>query len=468
DPAYRAARGRWPTQIDLELNNNSALIWPALGSGLGGSTLLYAAALCRLEPKDFESRTLPDGKSIRWPFGYKELSPYYARAEQIFRVSGTIDPLAPSADKPPHDPPAMGERDRYFFRQMRAAGLHPYRLHNGIRYLTDCTECGGHYCARACKADARNSLILPSLSRQQITVLTQTEVLEVNADGSVATGVTVRFGQDDLFIPGENVAIAAGSLITPSLLRKSKSVGWPVGIGNNNDLVGRNLMFHASDFVALWPKKRIKRSGPGRTIALRDFYDSPQGKLGEFQSMGLSAGYPEILTFLHQMFDQSPIARLSMLKHFLRIPAFFGARIFSEASVFSTIVEDHPYHNNRIVEADANHPRIKIQYTINPEFKMRVLAMRRLLKDSLSGIRVLFVNRDVALNYGHACGTCRAGDDPETSVLDADCKVHGTDNLYVVDGSFMPTSGGTNPSLTIAANAIRVAERIDGSREGFG
>jgi choline dehydrogenase-like flavoprotein len=66
----------------------------------------------------------------------------------------------------------------------------------------------------------------------------------------------------------------------------------------------------------------------------------------------------------------------------------------------------------------------------------------------------------VSLNYGHPCGTCRAGDDPATSVLDRNCKAHGIDNLYIVDSSFMPTSGGTNPSLTIAANALRVADNI--------
>lgn len=467
DSVYRAARGRWPTQIGLDLNDSSSLIWPALGSGLGGSTLLYGAALCRLEPSDFESRSLPEGGQIQWPFRYDDLRPHYARAEEVFRVSGTKDPLALHSDNLPFDPPAMGDRDRFFFHQMQAEGLHPYRLHNGIKYVRDCSECGGHYCTKDCKADARNCLILPAVNRQQIKVLTQTEVLEVITEGPVATGVTVRLGEDEFFLAGDSIAVAAGSLITPLLLRKSKSVAWPAGIGNKNDLVGRNLMFHASDFVALWPKKKIKRSGPSRTIALRDFYDSPHGKLGEFQSMGLSAGYPEILTYLHQMFDQSPFARLSPLKQLLRVPAFVGARLFSEASVFATIVEDNPYHHNRVIEGDEKQSGIKIQYTIAPEFKARVLAMRKLLKDSLQGIRVLVVNRDVTLNYGHPCGTCRAGDNPETSVLDANCKVYGMENLYVVDGSFMPTSGGTNPSLTIAANAFRVAEYIDHSRKGI-
>jgi choline dehydrogenase-like flavoprotein len=70
------------------------------------------------------------------------------------------------------------------------------------------------------------------------------------------------------------------------------------------------------------------------------------------------------------------------------------------------------------------------------------------------------MNVGITLNYGHPCGTIVAGHDPATSVLDRDCKAHELQNLYVADSSFMPTSGGTNPSLTIAANAQRVAEII--------
>jgi choline dehydrogenase-like flavoprotein len=64
------------------------------------------------------------------------------------------------------------------------------------------------------------------------------------------------------------------------------------------------------------------------------------------------------------------------------------------------------------------------------------------------------------MNYGHPCGTCRFGDDSSISVLDRDCRAHDLENLYVVDASFMPRSGAVNPSLTIAANALRVAPRI--------
>jgi choline dehydrogenase-like flavoprotein len=73
---------------------------------------------------------------------------------------------------------------------------------------------------------------------------------------------------------------------------------------------------------------------------------------------------------------------------------------------------------------------------------------------------MLFLNRTAEPNFGHPCGTLRMGDDPATSVVNRNCRAHEVDNLWVADASFMPTSTGVNPSLTIAANAIRVAACI--------
>jgi choline dehydrogenase-like flavoprotein len=89
------------------------------------------------------------------------------------------------------------------------------------------------------------------------------------------------------------------------------------------------------------------------------------------------------------------------------------------------------------------------------------------MRGALKGLRYRFIGEaDNNQRIAHACGTCRFGDDPRTSVLDRSCRAHGLENLYVVDSSFFPTSGGTNPSLTIAANALRVAEMLAANRPG--
>jgi choline dehydrogenase-like flavoprotein len=115
-------------------------------------------------------------------------------------------------------------------------------------------------------------------------------------------------------------------------------------------------------------------------------------------------------------------------------------------------------------DADA----IRLTYRFQPEVLTRRKQFRRLIGRALRGQRHMFLTRWPELNFGHPCGTLRFGRDPATSVLDVDCKVHGLSNLHVVDASFMPTSMGVNPSLTIAANALRVAERISfGMRKGL-
>lgn len=458
--AYRAQHGYWPERLQVYLNNELNSIWPALGTGVGGSSLLYAAALSRLEPSDFKSRTAPDGRQLGWPLSYGEMTPYYEQAERQFDVCGSADPRLPEVHYELRDPPPMGDRDRYFFDAMQRSGLRPYRLHNAIRYEKGCTECGGHSCPMNCKGDARNRFVVPAQRMGSVVVLEHIEVTRLEHTGREVHSVHAIQKKVSRTFKGRVVLLAAGALSTPAIMLRSRSADAPLGIGNAFNQVGRNLMFHASDFVALWPKQRIGRSGPSRTIALRDFYEHDDEKIGEFQSMGLSAGYGEILTYLHQRYDQSPLRKISLLKHGLRIPAFIGSRLFKEASVFSTIVEDFPYYENRVALDDPQSTKVVVHYKIPDELTARVRRFRSLLRQHLVGIRMVVVNQGVTLNYGHACGTCRAGEDPTTSVVNAEGRVHGVDNLYVVDSSFMPTSGGTNPSLTVAANSLRIAERI--------
>jgi choline dehydrogenase-like flavoprotein len=104
---------------------------------------------------------------------------------------------------------------------------------------------------------------------------------------------------------------------------------------------------------------------------------------------------------------------------------------------------------------------MRFEYRYPDELRERNRLFRRRLTERLGRHRVVVLTREHNLNYGHACGTCRFGDDPATSVLDRDNRAHELENLFVVDASFFPSSGGTNPSLTIAANALRVAEVID-------
>ncbi|MFT5085595.1 MAG: choline dehydrogenase-like flavoprotein [Lentisphaeria bacterium] len=463
DPERRLKNGRWPTRLTAIVDGNRSDIWAPLGCGLGGSTLLYAAALQRLLPIDFDEQQLPNGDTVAWPFDYAEIEPYYQQAEQLFSVCGTNDPLESGAEYFLAPPPAMCDSDQHYFDVFKSAGLNPYRLHVGIQYKSGCGECGGYICKSDCKRDAFNSCILPGLESGNLYIAERADVERIEANDTSVTAVKVKQNEKTFSVAGKVVVLSAGAFFTPVILQNSYSENWPHGLANGSGLVGKNLMFHAGDFLAFWPKLKRSRKGPNKTIALRDFYTVDGNKMGEFQSTGLKAGYGVVLYALRLLFDQSPFKRLKPLRYLLNFPALFASKIYGDATVFATIVEDFPYPENCIVADSSASSGMHFEYHIKDELTSRLAYMRKHIRKQLSVLRSIPMNFGANLNFGHPCGTCKAGNDVATSVLDKNCKAHELENLYVVDSSFMPTSGGTNPSLTIAANALRVANVIDRS-----
>ena len=464
DPAKRLTAGNWPEKLELTIDGRKSTVWPVIGCGVGGSTLLYGATLERLHRDDFDASIYsPDGTPMSWPFSYSDLQPFYLELERLLEVRGTRDPLDSASGYELLAPPPMSDCDADIFRAMERAGLEPYRLHVGIRYDAGCTECGGHYCRRRCKGDALSRLIVPAMASGNLTVLDKVAVQRLDADASRVTRVIATREGKEIAFRGRAVVLAAGSLHSPKLLLESRNSHWPTGIGNSNDLVGRNLMFHAFDFVAVWPTSRsLSRDGPTRTLATRKFYRHEGTRLGYIHSMGLHAGYGEILHFLHQQLEVSRYRAVPLLRQALRVPAWIASKLFNKAVVFSTLVEDYPSPRNRVCLSESSPSGIAVHYSIPDELRARTELKRSLIRQFLPDLRVMVINRDVLLNLGHPCGTCRAGNDPSSSVVDGDGKVHELDNLFVADGSVMPTSGGVNPSLTIGAIALRIADRIAG------
>lgn len=160
------------------------------------------------------------------------------------------------------------------------------------------------------------------------------------------------------------------------------------------------------------------------------------------------------------MLAQSRLSSLPWLRGLLRLPAAIAAQVLGEAQIFVGLMEDLPYAGNRLKYDPANPDRLHVSYDIHPELTARHRAFRRALRRALKGQRRLMLSPRPEPNFGHPCGTLRFGNDPATSVLDRNCRMHDIDNLWVVDASFMPTSMGVNPSLTIAANALRVADHL--------
>ena len=125
-------------------------------------------------------------------------------------------------------------------------------------------------------------------------------------------------------------------------------------------------------------------------------------------------------------------------------------------------MEDLPYSDNRVLPAvDGPAGAVHITYRLRDQDRVRIARFRSLMKTALKPLRWRLIKQaENNQRIAHVCGTCRFGNDPKTSVLDQNNRCHDLDNLYVVDSSFFPSSGGTNPSLTIAANALRVADQL--------
>jgi choline dehydrogenase-like flavoprotein len=242
------------------------------------------------------------------------------------------------------------------------------------------------------------------------------------------------------------------------LLLNSRSGDWPRGLANGSDWVGRNLMRHLPDPIEIWTQPGGKITAENKEIGLNDFYFWEGQKYGTVQSFG---AIPPM-----EMVTNRPSWRGKTLR--LMSPAVRRVyeRFFTGGLVLASIMEDLPYLDNRVLPPDRpsvdGRQRLRLQYRLHPGELERHAAFLSQLKELLKPFRRISLGSGQDnVNLGHVCGTCRFGTDPKTSVLDPHNRAHEVDNLYVVDTSFFPSSAGLNPSLTVAANALRVAAHIN-------
>jgi choline dehydrogenase-like flavoprotein len=465
-PDERMKAGWWPKPIRGRTNFGAVEFFGPFGSGTGGSSSVFAAQLERMRPADFEprrhhARATDSALPERWPITYDELVPYYRAAEKLYEVCGTPDPLAPDPESALREPPEMSARDAFVFDALRDSGLHPYRAHVGARFVPGCIGCGGALCPRSCKSDSGRVCVVPAVTEHGARILTECEVLRIEASATRAERVVCKVKGRELAITGKIVVVAAGAMMTPAILLRSRSSTWENGLANRSDCVGRHLMMHTSDQIAVRPSEKLSAEGPQKAISVNDFYLKNGQKLGTLQSMGVPVDAGVISEYLKQRAQKDPKWYLQMGRLGRKVASTVGAAIFGQSVVMASVVEDLPYRSNRIVLDDAAPNGMRYEYTYPEELKTRNKIFREELQKAVSKHLTTFVlNGENNLNFGHVCGTCRAGDDPTNSVVDRDGRSHDVENLFVADSSFFPSSGGTNPSLTIAANALRIADAI--------
>ncbi len=434
---------------------------------VGGATKMYGAALYRLRPQDFGDIRHVDGISPAWPLTYDDFEPWYSEAEWLYQVHGHHgdDPTEGHWSKQYPWPAVSHEpRIQQLFDDLEKGGYHPFHAPCGI--LLDeadrprstcikCTWCDGYPCLVHAKSDAEVIAVRPILDLPNVTLLVNAEVtnLESDAAGRTVTGVVVSRGGNEETYEADVVAVSAGAANSAKILLRSANDQHPNGLANGSDQVGRNYMFHNSKAVVALSKE-LNETLYQKTLGLNDFYfgsDDYEFPIGNIQMVGKSNA--------QAMKGEEP--KLTKLA-----PHWSLADTAEHAVDFWLTTEDLPTPDNRVtVDGDGN-VHLAYSSTNDDEADRLYQELKTIMNHvGLAQHHVLDKNFYMDMNIAvagcaHQAGTCRFGADPATSVLDADCKAHEVDNLYVVDTSFFPSIGAVNPALTAMANALRVGDHL--------
>jgi choline dehydrogenase-like flavoprotein len=456
EPAEVFGKDRYHTTETWEDGDGKAFR-PGTGYWVGGNTKVYGGAMFRLRERDFDEVVHKGGISPAWPLTYRDLEPYYVEAETLYQVHGLrgADPTEPWSSAPyPHPPVSHEPRIEELRAGLAQRGHHPFPLPLCIRLdeadpersaCIRCSTCDGFPCLVDAKSDADIACVRPIARNANVELVLGARVtrLLTQRDRRQISGVEAEVDGELHRFEGDLVVVAAGAVNTAALLLASASDAHPRGLANSSDQVGRNYMRHLNA-VLLGVTSRKNPSRFQKTLAVNDYYwgdpDFPY-PMGHLQLMGKTDR--DIL---------APQARY--------VPRVGLGLVAAHSIDWWLTAEDLPHPDNRVVLGADGRIGLHVRDRYREHFDRLVARWTAELKDVDASLSI-YLRRDIPIGgVGHQCGTCRFGADPRTSVLDRDCRAHDVDNLYVVDGSFFCSSGAVNPSLTIAANALRVADHL--------
>jgi choline dehydrogenase-like flavoprotein len=286
------------------------------------------------------------------------------------------------------------------------------------------------------------------------------EVIKIDASNSLVNAVVCRWQGKTLTLHSKIVVLAAGALYTPALLLRSSTEKFPNGLANSSGQVGKNLMRHYIDIYAIAVRQKPHATDNLKQVAFNDLRFPEEMKFGTVQSFG---PLPPPAILFAKIRKRLIDTRLPFMSHcfsvFRPIAEFAFSKIFSGRLVLASIMEDLPYTDNAVSLSKTGD--VVINYRIRPTERARIESFRRKIGGALKPYSFIRIKQaESNSRIAHVCGTCRSGLDPNSSVVDPYNRTHDIRNLFITDSSFFPSSGGTNPALTIAANALRVADHI--------
>ena len=427
----------------------------------------YAGYCPRFHPSDFEVRTR-DGVGEDWPISYPELKRHYERLELELPVAGEHWPWGDPHSYPHTAHPIAGGAE-LAWAGARKLGIGmrvgPVGITNGaFGNRPHCIYRG--FCLQACKVNAKASPLvthLPDAIAHGAEIRADCMVSSVEVDDSSGRVIGVRYLNEgrERVQRADAVAVAGYSIETPRLLLNSTSRRFPRGLANDNDQVGRCVMVQGAPQVAgRFPDEMRMYKAPPPEISSEHFYETEETR-------GFARG------FSIQTVGPLPI---DWARHVLADGHWGQAlreymRDYNHWYTLGALSELLPHPDNRVTaaaEVTDRHglPVARMDYTQSENDRKNIAFAKQTLHDILQAAGaqdVLVIDR-----YAHLVGGCRMGSDPERSVVNSDHRTWEVPNLFIADGSVMPTQGSANPALTVMALASRLAERLDAKRVGEG
>ncbi len=420
-----------------------------MGGVLGGGTALYGAALMRPSRADFHPGQSYGQQLPRplwdWPVSYDDLEPHYTEAERLFAVSGSngddFGPLPKPRGGYPNQALPLHPINHRLMSANRERGLRPFRLPLAIdsTRCLQCRACPGYICPTGARRSSAQLLEQPDLPGLRVITNVEAERLELDGKGN-PEGIHAieRSTGERAVYRARRYVLAAGAIGSPLLLLRS---------GVDHPLIGRNYMMHLSPIViGIFGQRSGADEGFIKQVGFADFYFGTK----EFaHKMGLVQSLPV----------PGPLLLAKAASRWL--PRWFLEFLRRRVLPLVGIVEDLPNPANRVSWGADGQPCLRHEFARYDVERGRHLARQtaQILKraGALWCLTSQFASDE---HVAHQCGTLRFGVDPAHAVLDRDCRMHMHPGVFAVDGSFMPTSLGVGPALTIIANALRVARIV--------
>jgi choline dehydrogenase-like flavoprotein len=435
---------------------------------VGGTTWHWLGTCPRLLPSDFEMQT-QFGVGVDWPIAYDDLESWYVQAEAELGVAGPSDYDAGSPRSAPFPMPAIpiasGDEvlKKAFAKNGVRVNANPQARNSVAGYQGRAQCCGNATCIPICpvqaKYDATYHIDLAETSGAEVRENAVVHRVDIGEDGNVSGVRYLSPDGTETTVTGTLYVIAANAIETPKLLLMSKQDAAPNGVANSSDQVGRNLMDHPwarAHGVASWPYagSRGPLSVAGgdeiRAVDTRSDFAAYRLELGHY------VGNP-------QNTAQDLIGQGKAGKQLFQL---IGKTAPYQVEI-AALLEQLPDPENR-VEADEDNldelglPRPKLTYDHGDYTRNGWEEAKKLFSRLLEDAGVTDLDFSEPGGAGHLLGTHRMGDDPATSVTDSYGRTHDHPNLYLAGGGLFPTVGTANPTLTIAALALRTAEQIAG------